>query len=39
VLLLSDRVAVMCEGRLTGVLERQDCSESRIMTLAVAGAA
>jgi ribose transport system ATP-binding protein len=36
VLLLSDRVAVMCEGRLTGVLERQDCNEPRIMALAVA---
>jgi ribose transport system ATP-binding protein len=39
VLLLSDRVAVMCEGRLTGILEREDCTEPRIMTLAVAGAA
>jgi ribose transport system ATP-binding protein len=36
VLLLSDRVAVMCEGRLTGVLERPDCTESRIMALATA---
>ena len=39
VLLLSDRVAVMCEGRLTGVLERPDCTEPRIMALAVAAAA
>ena len=39
VLLLSDRVAVMCEGRLTGVLERQDCTEPRIMALAVAAGA
>ena len=36
VLLRSDRVVVMCEGRLTGVLERQDCTEPRIMALAVA---
>jgi ribose transport system ATP-binding protein len=36
VLLLSDRVAVMCEGRLTGILERADCSEPRVMALAVA---
>ena len=39
VLLVSDRVAVMSEGRLTGILERQDCSEPRIMALAVAGGA
>ena len=39
VLLLSDRVAVMCEGRLTGILERQDCIEPRIMALAVAAGA
>jgi ribose transport system ATP-binding protein len=39
VLLLSDRVAVMCEGRLTGVLERPECTEPRIMALAVAAAA
>ena len=39
VLLLSDRVAVMCEGRVTGILERQDCTEPRIMALAVAAGA
>jgi ribose transport system ATP-binding protein len=39
VLLLSDRVAVMSEGRLTGILERQDCTEPRIMALAVAAGA
>ena len=39
VLHVSDRVAVMHEGRITGILERQDCTEQRIMTLAVAGAA
>jgi ribose transport system ATP-binding protein len=36
VLHLSDRVVVMHEGRVTGVLERADCSEQRIMVLAVA---
>ena len=36
VLHLSDRVVVMHEGRVTGVLERADCSEQRIMALAVA---
>ena len=35
VLQLSDRVAVMHEGRISGVLERQECTEQRIMTLAV----
>ena len=35
VLQLSDRVAVMHEGRITGVLERAECTEQRIMTLAV----
>jgi ribose transport system ATP-binding protein len=37
VLHLSDRVAVMHEGRVTGVLERQDATEARIMALAVGG--
>ena len=32
---VSDRVAVMHEGRITGVLERADCSEENIMNLAV----
>ena len=32
---VSDRVAVMHEGRLTGVLEREQCSEEAIMRLAV----
>jgi ribose transport system ATP-binding protein len=36
ILQLSDRVAVMHEGRITGVLERADCTEQRIMTLAIA---
>ncbi len=35
VLHVSDRVAVMHEGRITGVLERPDCSEENIMQLAV----
>ena len=35
ILQLSDRVAVMHEGRVTGILERADCTEQRIMTLAV----
>ena len=35
ILQLSDRVAVMHEGRITGVLERTECTEHRIMTLAV----
>ena len=35
VLHISDRVAVMHEGAITGVLERPDCSEQNIMQLAV----
>ena len=35
VLHVSDRVAVMHEGRITGVLERTDCNEENIMQLAV----
>ncbi len=35
VLGVSDRVAVMHEGRLTGVLERPDCTEENVMRLAV----
>ena len=34
---VSDRVAVMHEGRVTGVLEREDCTEEKIMRLAVGG--
>ena len=34
---VSDRVAVMHEGRITGVLERVDCTEENIMRLAVGG--
>jgi ribose transport system ATP-binding protein len=32
---ISDRVAVMQEGNLAGILNRQDCSEEAIMRLAV----
>ena len=35
VLHVSDRVAVMHEGEITGVLERGDCTEENIMQLAV----
>ncbi|TAL01890.1 MAG: sugar ABC transporter ATP-binding protein [Verrucomicrobia bacterium] len=35
VLHVSDRVAVMHEGHITGVLERADCTEENIMQLAV----
>lgn len=35
VLHVSDRVAVMHEGKITGVLERPDCKEENIMQLAV----
>ena len=35
VLHVSDRVAVMHEGQITGVLDRADCKEENIMQLAV----
>jgi ribose transport system ATP-binding protein len=35
VLGVSDRVAVMHEGHLTGILERDECSEEAVMRLAV----
>ncbi|HEV2764843.1 MAG TPA: sugar ABC transporter ATP-binding protein [Pyrinomonadaceae bacterium] len=35
VLGVSDRVAVMHEGRLTGILGRRDCTEENVMRLAV----
>ncbi len=31
---VSDRVAVMCEGRLTGILSRQEATQERVMLLA-----
>ena len=36
ILATSDRVAVMHEGRVTGILERADCTPESIMRLAVA---
>jgi len=35
ILRVSDRVVVMHEGEISGVLERQDCTEENIMQLAV----
>lgn len=35
ILHISDRVAVMHEGKLTGILERAECTEENIMSLAV----
>ena len=35
ILNISDRVAVMHEGAITGTLSRAECTEERIMTLAV----
>ncbi len=32
---VSDRVAVMHEGRITGILERDQCTEENILTLAI----
>jgi ribose transport system ATP-binding protein len=37
ILNVSDRVAVMREGEITGVLNRADCAEENIMNLAVGG--
>jgi ribose transport system ATP-binding protein len=39
VLSVSDRVAVLHEGRLTGILSRAEATEEGIMQLAVGGAA
>jgi ribose transport system ATP-binding protein len=36
VLNVSDRIAVMCEGQLTGILDHDQASEEAIMHLAVA---
>jgi len=35
VLNVSDRVAVMHEGKISGILERPDCNEENVMNLAV----
>jgi ribose transport system ATP-binding protein len=34
VLRLSHRIAVMCEGRLTGIIDRHDATQENIMKLA-----
>jgi ribose transport system ATP-binding protein len=36
ILNVSDRIAVMHEGKLTGILERDQCTEENVMRLAVA---
>jgi ribose transport system ATP-binding protein len=38
-LLVSDRILVMCEGRQTGLLRRQDATQEAIMRLAAPGMA
>ena len=35
ILNVSDRIAVMHEGEITGVLERADCNEQNVMQLAI----
>jgi ribose transport system ATP-binding protein len=39
ILNVSDRIAVMHEGKLTGILPRAECTEENVMRLAVAAAA
>ena len=34
VLRMSDRIAVMCEGRLTGIIDNKDADQNSIMQLA-----
>jgi ribose transport system ATP-binding protein len=34
---MSDRIYVMCEGRLTGQLNREDATQEKIMKLATLG--
>ena len=36
-LAMSDRVYVMCEGRITGELDKEDCTQEKIMELATIG--
>jgi ribose transport system ATP-binding protein len=38
-LLLSDRILVMCEGRQTGILRREDATQETVMRLAAPGSA
>ena len=33
---ICDRIAVMCEGRITGMLPRAEATQEKIMTLATA---
>ena len=35
ILNVSDRIAVMHEGEITGILQRADCTEQNVMQLAV----
>ena len=35
---MSDRIAVMCEGRMTGILPIEEATQEKIMTLATPGA-
>jgi ABC-type sugar transport system ATPase subunit len=32
--MMSDRILVMCEGRVTGILNRSEATQERIMALA-----
>ena len=34
---IADRIVVVCEGRVTGELERSDFSSDRLMELAIGG--
>ena len=34
---LSDRIAVMCEGRITGEIKIEDATQEKIMALATPG--
>lgn len=37
IMAMSDRIYVMCEGRITGVVDKQDFSQERLMKLAIGG--
>lgn len=39
ILAMSDRILVMCEGRMTGILDRDEATQERIMALATGHAA
>jgi ribose transport system ATP-binding protein len=34
ILRMSDRIAVMCEGKLTGIIDNKDSDQNKIMQLA-----